>query len=80
MAVSFSTSGRSGIRTPVRLIGAYTVSDRAPRAPDTFHERRADDSNATPGSAHSLAARPRTLPGSLSLVPSPGFEPGTSAV
>ena len=41
-------------------------------------ERRAEQSKPTPAGAHSLAARPSTLAGSLSLVPHPGFEPGTS--
>lgn len=34
--------------------------------PDTFHVRRADDSNVTAVTAHSLAARPSTLAGSPS--------------
>ena len=37
--------------------------------------RRADDLNVTAGAAHSLAARPSTLAGSLSLVPQEGVEP-----
>jgi hypothetical protein len=36
--------------------------------------RRADDLNVTAGAAHSLAARPSTLTGSLSLVTLPGFD------
>lgn len=37
--------------------------------------RRADDLNVTAGAAHSLAARPSTLTGSLSPVPQEGVEP-----
>lgn len=40
-----------------------------------LHKRRADDSNATAGAAHSLAARPGTLAGSLSMVRREGVEP-----
>src|SRR5262249_52353272 len=37
--------------------------------------RRADDLNVTAGAAHSLAARPSTLAGSLSLVRREGLAP-----
>jgi hypothetical protein len=51
--------------------------DLFPRRRGTFHVRRADHSKITAVAAHSLAARPSTLAGSLS-VPNLGFEPRTS--
>jgi hypothetical protein len=61
--------------TPVGLT-AHPVSQPEPRA-RTVHspKRRAEHSKPTARTAHSLAARPRTLPGSLSLVPPLGLEP-----
>ena len=61
---------------PWRLHPPWTV--RAARwgpAPARPVSRRAENSNPTALPAHSLAARPGTLTGSLS-VPFPGFEPG----
>jgi hypothetical protein len=58
----------------------HPLSRRGPPPGDFIsHGRRAENSNPTVSPAHSLAARPGTPAGSLS-VPHPGFEPGTSWV
>ena len=54
------------------------VSSGAPYLSVNLPRRRAENSNPTASPAHSLAARPGTPAGSLS-VPHPGFEPGTSS-
>lgn len=42
----------------------------------TFHKRRAEQSKPTAGAAHSLAARPSTLAGSLSMSAEPRIRTG----
>lgn len=81
-AVSSSMRGGRRTRSPAGH-PAPSLSGRSRLAsPVRPPRRRAEQSKPTPAGAHSLAARPSTLAGSLSsrcvlrCVPYPGFEPG----
>jgi hypothetical protein len=74
-----SPRGRRSTRNSPSELG-HSLSRQWPRPGGfIFRERRAEQSKPTALPAHSLAARPGTLSGSLSMkhrVPFPGFEPG----